>query len=88
MAILSRRVIQCAVGYFGGSEVEEQEAVGVDLGVREFEGLVDHERAFLYQAIGRYLAAAVAAGLCDRIGVPLFGAGGQEPDRVVYRVKE
>ncbi len=79
---------ECAERDSGRSEVEDQDAVLIYLGVVEMDGFGQVYAKFLHQPIGPYEASAVAALFCYGEGI----AGRQrrrfQADAVVYGVKK
>lgn len=62
--------------YAGGAEVEDQLAVAVDLGVREFDRVGQAQVKFVQQAIGTDNAGVAAAAFTGRVCIDRTYVGG------------
>lgn len=70
----------------GGAEVEDEDAVGVDLGVVEADGRGQAYAKLLQRAVAVNGAAARLADAADGIGVPSGACGRLEAEAVVRRI--
>lgn len=75
-------------GDAGGAEVEDEDALVVDLGIEELERFGDRQAAVLEQAKGPDDLAAVRAARAGGVGIFAGERGWFEADTVIYRVKK
>lgn len=79
-------VVDGASGGACGLEIEDQDAVGVGIGVVKADGLGDVDAKFMHQPVSAYAARPTAAAAPDGIRVAGVEAGGFQPDAVAGRV--